>query len=375
MKRGNTSWLKKIQWLAAFAMLIACVDPIHIEVSQTQYPLVVDGFITDSPGPYTVKLSTGYDLNGATSDRNPVEKAQIELFDDEGNAESFMETTAGEYKTGGTIQGKVGHAYHIEIKTADGKTFQSAPDTIHSVGQVEAIRYEFEARTIEMNYGPTTADLFNVYLDANGSEDESSYVRWRFIGTYKFVTHPENRIVLASGFPLPDPPVCSGHTIEPGPGGGILTQQAPCTCCECWISQFENIPHLSDGQFIRNHEFKNIKIAEVPVNGNTFQDRYMIEVQQMSLTKSSYEYFDLIKKQKEGATSLFQPPFAEIRGNLVPTNSSDPVVGLFWATSIKSKFTFIERDDVPYILPPPDYVTEPCTALQNSSNVKPAQWP
>src|SRR5258708_13442047 len=58
-----------------------------------------------------------------------------------------------------------------------------------------------------------------------------------------------------------------------------------------------------------------------------------------SLSKKSFEFFRLIRAQKEGASSLFQPPFGEIKGNVSPVNSTAPVVGLFWATSVDRKST------------------------------------
>lgn len=120
--------------------------------------------------------------------------------------------------------------------------------------------------------------------------------------------------------------------------------------------------------------FRNIKVGEVPINSTSFYEKFMITVEQMSLSKDAYDFFRLIRAQKESASSLFQPQTGEIKGNLRSINNEDLMIGLFWATSIKSKRTFINRSDVPYNLPPTDIPADACTDFRNSTNVKPAFW-
>src|SRR5258708_31300764 len=93
-----------------------------------------------------------------------------------------------------------------------------------------------------------------------------------------------------------------------------------------------------------------------------------------SLSKKSFEFFRLIRAQKEGTSSLFQPPFGEIKGNVSPVDSSEPVVGLFWATSVKTKYLFIFPSEVPYLLTPMDVIPNVCTVFSNSSTTQPAFW-
>jgi hypothetical protein len=133
--------------------------------------------------------------------------------------------------------------------------------------------------------------------------------------------------------------------------------------------------HLSDVQLVSGGEFKNVKVGEVPISNNTFLEKYMVEVEQMSLSRNAFEFFKLIRAQKEGASSLFQPPSGEIRGNITPVNNNDPVVGLFWATSLRKKTTFILPTDIPYLLTPFEYITYPCyNAFDNASTTKPENW-
>jgi hypothetical protein len=163
-------------------------------------------------------------------------------------------------------------------------------------------------------------------------------------------------------------------TEGPDFSGGLLKQIGDCTCCVCWAKQFETIPQLSDAQFVNSNQFKNVKVGHVSVNRITFFDKYLLEVEQMSLTRKSYEFFKLVRSQKEGASNLFQPPSGEIKGNIKAINSNEPIVGIFWATSIKKKSIFINTSDVPYPVPAPHLDTFPCTHYPNSSTTKPDLW-
>jgi len=364
----------KFKWLVAFILLTACVDRINFNVPPAKFQTVVEGMISDSPGPYTVNVSKSLSLDASSPIPSPVENAKIKLYDDEGNSEDLAETTPGVYMTGGIIQGKVGHAYYIRVETADGTVFESEPDRINPVGEVDTIRYEFEARTVQKSYGEIEADVFNIFVDADAGAGNANFVRWRFTGTYKVLTHPEFHSIFLQVSSYIDPLPCSGYVVEPALGGGKLLKVAECTCCTCWVNQFESAPQVSDGQFVSGNQYRNVKVGEVPINSATFSDKYRVEVEQMSLSKNSFEFFRLIRAQKEGASSLFQPPFGEIKGNVSAVNSTAPVVGLFWATSVKTKYLFITPGEVPYLLTPMDIITDACTVFSNSSTTQPAFW-
>ncbi len=374
----NRDFLKKIKWrwLIAFLLITACVDPINFKVPPPKFLLVVEGMISDRPGPYTIKVSRSLGLDAISLTRTPVINCSIQLYDDAGNVEDFYETTTlGTYATRGVMQGQVGRTYHIQLKTGDGKTFESTPEQIKPVGEVESIRQEFEGRTVATNYGEKAADVFKIFIDAKGVGSDENYVRWRFTGTHQVVTYPELHEIFLQVSAYKDPLPCSGYIITPALGGGKILKVDECTCCTCWVNQYESAPLLSDEQLVDNKEFRNIKVGEVPVNNITFAYQYMVLVEQMSLSRNTFDFFKLIRAQKEGASSLFQPPYGEIKGNIKAIDSQDPVVGLFWATSISSKAIFLTQNDVPYPVTPPDVIADDCsTFYENSSTTKPEFW-
>jgi hypothetical protein len=364
-------------WLLFVGLSSACVDQIEFEIPPAESQMIVEGSITDAPGPYTVKVSRGINLNDFSFEREPISQLKIVLYDDLGNSENFSEEESGIYKTAGRMQGTVGRSYHISIETPDGKMFESLPDELHNVGEVEDITFEFESRVEVRNNINVQADAFNIFIDADGGTRNENYVRWRMTGTYKAVTFPELFMrQLWPHLPYKDPFPCSGYVLIYGNGnGGTLDKRSECTCCECWARQYESVPQLSDAQLVSGNQFRNIKVGEAPVTMATFHDKYLIEVEQMSLTRNAFDFLRLVRSQKESASSLFQPPSGEIRGNIIHINNKDAVVGLFWATSITKKSIFIQRTDIPYPLVPNEIVTRPCADVYpNATYEKPTTW-
>lgn len=366
------------RWTIVLVVVSACVDQIDFESPSPQSQWIVEGFISTDPGGYTVYVSQGLELDADSVYRRPAEDVSVVLFDDEGNQEIFSEVEPGTYRTAGLIRGEVGHSYHIRVETASGKVFESAPEKIHPVGEVLNIRHELEERTEVRPFGEFRADVFNIYVDADAGPAEENYVRWKFSGTYKVLTFPEFHMIWLQGdYTFKDPLPCSGYIVVGGPmgSGGILKQIAECTCCTCWVAQYENMPQLSDTQFISNGEFRNIKVAEVPINTATFHEKYRVEVEQMSLTRAAFDFFKLVRDLKADASSLFQPPAGKLVGNIKATNSDDNVVGIFWATAISRSSVYLYPSDVPYTLAPIDFSTDACTDYyDNATTVKPEDW-
>jgi hypothetical protein len=349
----------------ALVLIDSCVDPLEVAIPEVKFQLVVDGFITNDPGPYTVKLYRARPLE-TDLDRLVVERfAKITLKDNLGNSELLTEVTEGVYQTAvnGT-RGQVGRSYHLEILTVTGKRFFSDPDELQPVGGVQNVSYEFDERGVE--------DGFRIFADAQGVPDHDDLIRFRMVGTYEVETFPQLRTIHNDGGYVPNPFPCSGYGVNEN---GALTRQTDCLCCHCWVNQYDDIPVMADEQFGATDEFKGVEVGFVPINRRTFYNKFQVEVQQMSITTSTHEFWKLIRAQKIGATDLFQPPAAPIRGNIHAESSTELTpLGIFWAAGISRKAIFIEKKNVPYLIQPIDTLIAPCLFVPYSSNQKPTFW-
>jgi len=366
-----------LKWAIVILVFDSCVERIEFDSPPPGTLMVVDGSISTDPGPYTVSVTKGFGLDADSIDFNPVQKLKVTLYDVNGDNENLSEISPGTYQTNGSLRGQIGHSYYIRIETVDRKIFESLPERINPVGKINKIRFEYEKRIIQKNFYEIDNNVFNIFIDADAGEGADIYVRWRFKGTYLVVSYPELFMRSTPPYtPYKDPFPCSGYILTPGPmgSGGLLVKLGDCTCCTCWANNFETIPKIAETGLVSGNEFRNIKVGEVPINSQTFYDKYLVEVEQMSLTKSAFDFFKLVRKQKEEGSSLFQPPAAEIRGNIKPINNNDLVIGLFWATAVTEQHIFIEKSDIPYPLPAANQNTLPCTTVPYSSTIKPKLW-
>lgn len=367
--------MKQFRLIFVILLLAACVDSIDFNTPKGDVQIVLEGIISNETGPYTIKMYRSRPLATDLDRPIPVRFAKITLRDDLGAQDIYKEVSDGVYQSQGIITGQVGRSYTIRVETNTGKIYESESEKIFPVGEVDKVYTEFEPRTILENAKEVPADRFNVYIDSRGVSGTSNLVRWKTTGTYKVETFPERRTKLTSDedgetITVPIPYPCSGYIGV----GTKLVKTAECECCICWVTETEDIPQVSDDQFIKGSEFKRAKVGEVLVSNRKFYEKYRVEVQQLSLTEKTFNYWKLVKAQKQGAASLFQPPSAKITGNLKGINTDEEMLGIFWATAITRKSIFIERKDVPYIIQPIDTLIAPCKFFVNSTTDKPGFW-
>lgn len=365
--------------ILCFGLLLigSCIDRIEIKIPDSySSQLVVDGLITDEPGPYTVRLTKSVRVEKFLKlSQESITHAKVIISDSEGNSEVLAEKSPGIYQTKiNGIQGVVGREYSIRIETEEGKIYESEPDRMNAVGEVDSLYYQFESYlplNDQERYG------FRFYADSESPEGENTFLRLKFTQTFEIDAYPELHII---GMCVPDPRPCSGRIFTEF---GLKTV-SECTCCKCWVTVDEKQPHVTDNQFVINGKAKKIEVGFVPLEYFPFQlGKYRVEVKQMSLSRKAFDYWRIIQSQKEGVASLFQPPTGRIRTNVYSKNGSEEVQGLFYASAVKKKQRYLTFNDFSFTLFSriPNWgcekgrIAEDCRlAFPFSSATKPADW-
>jgi len=364
--------MKTTRLIILYFLLTACVDSINFDTPTAEFQLVLDGYITDDAGPHVFTLSRASSLNADLDRKIPVFSAKITLVTNGTSEELLTEVERGVYHTKTSTRGVIGNSYQLRIQTSDGKNYESTVEKILPSGTIENIRYEFSSATKLVNGVETADDRFQIFVDARGATGTQNNLRWKLNGTYAVETFPYLRTrTNEAGLRVPDPFPCSGYEVR----ALGLTKVAECACCYCWISESEDKPTVSDDQFVQGNLFQNVNVVSIPVNRRTFYDKYYVEIQQMNLSPGAFSYYKLIRAQKEGAASLFQPPAAKLRSNISNVNDPDEEVqGYFMAVSLARKAVFIKRTDVPVRLLPIDTLRTSCLFLDRSTATKPSYW-
>ena len=100
-----------------FSGLISCQKVITLDLNSPSPQLVIEGNISNQPGPYFVKLSKTVNFDNV-ADIPSVTGAYVEISDSMGNNEILTEVGSGYYCTTG-LKGIPGNRYKLTVKTGD----------------------------------------------------------------------------------------------------------------------------------------------------------------------------------------------------------------------------------------------------------------
>jgi hypothetical protein len=322
--------------LMIMVVLAGCETPIKFEYDVPEPAVVVDGLITDQPGPYEIRLTytAAYALN-ADGNNRPVTGAQVIMEDDSGNAELLTEYNPGSYVTAlGGIQGVVGRSYTLRITLINGKEIESYPEKLVPVPQIDSIYYEFQP------VSPNQLQSHRVYAVIKDPGDELNFYRWKWQGFYIFYMSTEME--------------------------GIA----------CFQKEFDiNKININSDQYIDGNVFFQ-PIALIPHFAN---DYYLIQLFQQSLTGDAYHFWDQVNEQGTQVGSIFDQIPSKIRGNCYYTEDlNESVYGYFGASSIIQKNLMMKFQ--PGVNPyyPREYGFHPCSYFANAFTFDPSDpssWP
>jgi len=259
-------------------LAFGCAEEYNFSTGDNTPLIVIDGQITTQEGPYTVKITQSREFS--TRDGSgfvPIKNALVIISDDVGNSETLF--PVGErldlvYKTSlGGIRGEVGKSYTLTV-TIDGEIYQSTPQKIEKSGRIFDIRGEYQTEG-----DPKLGDYFDVLIDIADDSDKRKYYRWDWVGTYEFHAQPERFCEVRC---------CAGE------GEGCVGA-APSCCRVCWINVFSDEISILDSN--TTNGINGYSITKVDVINTTFFVRYHLKVNQYSISKEAYDFWNLVKSQ------------------------------------------------------------------------------
>jgi hypothetical protein len=167
-----------------FSMMIlftSCEKVIELDLENTEPTLVIEGNITNQPGPYYVKLTKTLPFD-QSSIYPGVENAQVIISDNMGISDTLKYTENGIYATS-KLEGVAGRTYTLVVQS-EGKTYK-AKSTMPQYVPFEAIRFnkftfagEDQNVVIPIYKDPTSlGNNYNFVLTVNDTLD-NTYLVW-----------------------------------------------------------------------------------------------------------------------------------------------------------------------------------------------------
>lgn len=347
--------ISRTKFFVFIAFCSMCITPYSPPATYSPPLLVVNGQITDQPGPYTVSLSfTNINSRNAAYKSYP-DHASVTIRDDAGHQEQLTYAGKGLFQTSASgIQGVAGRKYSVRIALADGKVYESEPELLKKSPPVSTVSSTY----VDTPKEPTRG-YFKTYVETKDSTSSGDYYRWTW-KNYKFLTFFYH--------------CCGKSDYCDAPNGCTVSSY----CGPCWgISQCETCITLrSDAQ--QNGRTMSQFLTDVPYDKKM---AYYLLVNQYLISEKAFEFWQNVTSQVNLSGGVFDPPPGTIRGNLHNVDdATEQVLGYFEVAGLSQKIIYIKRDNLdvaPYASPLNLYPTLYCVECQENyshTQVKPPLW-
>lgn len=305
--------------------LVSCEEEFWPNLNKYEEVLVVDGFISDAPGPYEVKLSNS--SNVRYPEFKPNTGAQIIISDNLGNFEELTEVEAGSYMTSvDGFQGIAGRKYQIRIKTLAGQTYESSFQTLNKAVGIDTVYHTFESRSTSdpetFLYG------YQFYVDSEEAETDSVYFLWRATETYKFNSDFKIRFVF------------NGYLAPFTNSDSLFT---------CWATDQPNQIFTLSTLGLSKPQVAGFPLNFVDTETRKLSIRYSLLVSQLSIDQKAYGFYTSLGDMNNEQDLLYTQQPYQVRGNVVNvTDDQEPVLGYFLVAGKSEKRIFVDAPSVVY---------------------------
>ncbi len=308
---------------ALFFYTTSCVEEYWPALNaNSNQLLVIDGKITNFPGPYTIKLSTSSSIDEAVFTH--LSLAKVTIIDNQGNQELLTEKTPGIYKTSPVgMQGIVGRSYKIKIQLNNGKIYESAFEELKTPVEVENVIAE-ESIKLAVNELESDQEGFQFYVSSKPAETSPTYLYWEIEETYEY--RSDYNIVF----------LYNGKTYETTQYNqfGLAETRNQDTLRFCWKTQNVGERFSYSTEYLSVPVVNKLPLHFIPYNDERLHYKYSILVKQYTISEEAYTFLHRLEQENNNQEALFTTQPYQIRGNVFNLeDSSEPVLGYFIVAS------------------------------------------
>lgn len=284
------------------------------EIQSNDNYLVVEGYLNTLDGSCSIMLSRTVPLS---SEETPERVTDASLFieDESSNRYIFTEYGNGIYKVV-NINVDFNTKYRLVIRDGSNEYTSDYVDAIRTP-PVESVKWRADENTVK------------VFVNTNGSNNDSQYYMWRYIETWEYNS------AFRSFFKFEN--------------GDIFRRNSPDEIYYCWKTDLSSKINVGSTTGLEQNVISDYLLRELSVNSRQFQSKYSILVLQYSLTKDAHEYWSQVRDNTQGTGSLFDVQPSRVTGNIYDLDKKKPALGFFSAHSVQEKRIFIDSDELPIL--------------------------
>ncbi|WP_317165779.1 DUF4249 domain-containing protein [Spirosoma arboris] len=293
------------------------MNEVQLPIRQTERRLVVEGLVTDSPFPWVRLTYTGYyNSSNPAPPELVINDALVVIRDDQGRTVRLVPDPFAPAYYGvrdSSFVGQPGRSYTLLITLPDGSRYQSKPERLNPVPVLDPLRANYRRGISELGQ----PDFYDVLIDTKDPPELGNYYRWStLVYIWRWVKY--------------DPQ----HNSDPR-----------CTC-SCWVPTVGPPTDVLSDALINGNRISGRVVFSSPIYSVGAQ---YAQVNQFSLTKAAYQYWQLFEQQRTRTGSLFDPQPASIEGNVRAVDDTTKLaLGFFGASAVSQRRLTIPGDTINY---------------------------
>jgi hypothetical protein len=349
---------------------MGCKEIYEPNVFPAQSILVVEGLVTNAPGPYYIKLSTAAQFNSGQTNQ-PLQGAEVVVSDNFDRNFTFSETNPGVYISPNELTGIVGLVYKLRITLPNGEQYESSAQEMNQPYSISSLLAEKTVKTeaVETSFG--NIDIIETpgiraILSVDDNSISNPKVRFQSEIMVQYNREITDKKESISNNP-PDPPAIP--------------------MWYCWKIFYRAQGNANINLPSSNNEpgdINNSIVAFIPKRVNRYYllapDEYLmhllLRVKLYSLNNDSYKFHHDVYKQISSDGSLFAPIPSQLFSNIrCISNPRKPAIGLF-EVSAETVEGFIIKEifsaDTVFFVPTNKFNNPPSPDCLN--NIKPPFW-
>ncbi len=276
--------------------------------------LAVDGPIISGDSTF-IRLSRTTKLSDTTQNKTEL-KATVAIESDENALYPLTEKGKGLYVLGIT-NFDVKQKYRLDIKTSDGKIYQSDFVPAKITPPIDSVYFKAEDN-----------DNILFYLDTHDATNSTRYYRWDYKETWRYTSLFRYAYYYKNGVVNP----LTSSDVD------ISTCYRTASSNQIFVGSSAKL----NNDIITNQQLGGLTSSEKIVHG------YVLQVKQYALTKEGFEYYQNLKTNTEQLGSIFDAQPSILKGNIhCINNPAETVIGFISVSTVTNKQVNLTYSQIP----------------------------
>jgi len=320
--------LRYVFMMLVFTGYLSCKKPFNATLtSPATGILTVDGAIISGDSTF-ITLGRTTALNDTTQNKAEL-KATMSVEDDQAKLYPFTETGKGNYALGIT-NFSTARQYRLDIKTSDGKIYQSDFVPMKVVPPIDSVYFH-----------QTSDATVLFYANTHDPTNNTRYYRWDYKETWEYTSYYGGYMDSAAFIRYV---YKNGAIIEQYPN--------PLFVGTCYGTDNSNEIIIGSSAKLANDIVVGEQIGGIAANSIKFVKIYNMQLHEYALTEAGFNYYQNLKTNTEETGSIFDAQPSVTTGNIHCISSpTDRVIGFISVSSRSTNIFSLHYDDLPLRIP------------------------